>query len=80
MLIVTSLPAPLPGLRWTYATTGVLLVLAPLLPLITTNMVLVQAVNYGLLGAVILGVGLYNHRLLVGTLGPMDNTEVSADA
>lgn len=80
MLIVASLLAPLPGLRWTYAATGVLLFLVTLLPLVTPNMVLVQAVNYGLLGAVILGVGLYNHRLLVGTLGPMDDTEVSADA
>ncbi len=79
VLIVASLPAPLPRLRWAYATTGVLLFLAPLLPLITTNLVLVQAVNYGLLGAVILGVGLYNHRLLASTLGPMDDPEVSAD-
>ncbi|WP_233993581.1 hypothetical protein [Salinibacter altiplanensis] len=80
LLIVASLPAPLPRLRWTYATTGALLFLAPLLPLITTNMVLVQAVNYGLLGAVLLGVGLYNHRLLVSALGPIHDTrEVSGD-
>jgi len=80
VLIVASLPVPLPRLRWTYAATGVLLFLVTLLPLMTPNMVLVQAVNCGLLGAVILGVGLYNHRLLVGTLGPMDDPEVSADA
>ncbi len=78
LLIVASLPAPLPRLRWAYATTGVLLFLVPLLPLITTNLVLVQAVNYGLLGAVTLGIGLYNHRLLVSTLGPMDDAKVSA--
>ncbi|MFB6230572.1 MAG: hypothetical protein ABEL04_05385 [Salinibacter sp.] len=39
----------------------------------------VQALCYTMLGAVVAGAGLYNHRLLVGALGPMDDTGVSVD-
>ena len=71
--------APRPQSRWLYGTAGALLFFATLLPLTTPNVVLIQAVNYGLLGAVLLSVGIYNHRLLTNTLGPMD-AEVNADA
>lgn len=79
LLLLGVLTAPRPQSKWLYGTAGALLFFATLLPLMTTNVVLVQAVNYGLLGAVLLAVGLYNHRLLVKTLGPMDTTEVNAD-
>lgn len=78
-LLVGVLTVPRPQSKWLYGTAGALLFFATLLPLTTTNVVLVQAVNYGLLGAVLLVVGLYNHRLLVNILGPMDTPEVSAD-
>lgn len=76
LLLLGALSAPATRLEWFYGAVGTLLFLATLLPLATANLVLVQALNYGLLGAVVLGVGLYNHRLLVDTL---ETIEVNID-
>jgi hypothetical protein len=70
VLLLGVLQAPFRRLRWGYGGAGGLLFLVTLLPLVTDTVVLVQALNYGLLGAVVAGAGLYHHRLLVDTLGP----------
>ena len=64
--------------RWIYGLTGTLLFFVTLLPLLSSNLMLVQMLNYGTLGAAMLGIGLYNHRLLVDTLGPLER-EVNPD-
>ncbi len=71
LLLLGTLRAPFARLRWIYGISGGLLFVATLLPLMTDHVILVQALNYGLLGAVVAGVGVYNHRLLVDTLGPV---------
>jgi uncharacterized membrane protein len=71
LLLLGTLRAPFARLRWMYGISGGLLFVATLLPLMTDHVILVQALNYGLLGAVVAGVGVYNHRLLVDTLGPV---------
>jgi hypothetical protein len=71
LLLLGGLRAPFTRLRWIYGLLGALLFGATLLPLATENTILVQALNYGLLGAIVAGIGLYNHRLLVDTLGPV---------
>jgi len=75
LLLLGGLHAPVPRLRWIYGLSGAFLFGATFLPLVLKNVVLVQALNYGLLGAVVAGVGVYNHRLLVNTLGPMGAEE-----
>lgn len=77
VLLLGGLQAPFAHLRWLYGLSGVLLFGATLLPLTIGSVILVQALNYGLLGAIIAGIGLYNHRLLVTTLGPVTTGEGS---
>jgi len=48
-------------------------------PVLGWPVAVVQTFCYTMLGAVVAGVGLYNHRLLVGALGPMADTGVSVD-
>ncbi len=78
LLLLGGLRAPFARLRWVYGLSGVLLFGATLLPFATEHVILVQALNYGLLGAVVAGVGVYNHRLLVDTLGPVTAGEGDA--
>jgi hypothetical protein len=65
------LSAPALQHRVVYAGALLLLVGVTLLPLLGVGVVLVQAVCYTTLGVVAAGVGAYNHRLLVDTLGPL---------
>ena len=71
LLLLGGLRAPFMRLRWIYGLAGALLFGVTLLPLATDDVILVQALNYGLLGAIVASVGVYNHRLLVDTLGPV---------
>jgi len=71
LLFLGGLRAPFARLRWIYGLSGALLFGVTLLPLVTENVILVQALNYGLLGTIVAGMGLYHHRLLVDVLGPL---------
>ena len=79
LLLLGALSAPAARLRWVYGASGTVLIVGTLLPLFTENVVLVQTLNYSLLGAVVAGVGLYNHHLLVNTLGPLTAEEGTAN-
>ncbi|HKL89018.1 MAG TPA: hypothetical protein VJ884_08415 [Salinibacter sp.] len=65
------LSAPALQHRLVYAGAVLLLIAATLTPLLGWSVVVVQAVCYTTLGTVAAGIGAYNHRLLVDTLGPL---------
>jgi len=65
--------------RRVYLAAFALLVGATLLPLTGGDPWLVQTVCYSTLAGVTLGLGLYNHRLLVSALGPLPGGEEADD-
>jgi DNA-binding MarR family transcriptional regulator len=68
-LVLQSLQAPDRTTRAVYTVGALSLVAATLLPLVHPAPQTVAVVNYGMLGAVVASVGLYNHRLLTQTFG-----------
>ena len=72
-----SLGAPSLQHRLMYGGAVLLLIAVTLTPLLGWPVVHVQAVCYTTLGVVAAGIGAYNHRLLVDTLGPMAAEEGS---
>jgi hypothetical protein len=73
------LSAPALRHRVVYGGALLLLVGVTLLPLLGGSVVVVQGVCYTTLGVVAAGIGAYNHRLLVDTLGPLAAGEEGAD-
>jgi hypothetical protein len=60
-----------------YGVALVPLVGVTLLPLVMSDLWAIQIVNYAVFGLTAVGIGLYNHHLLVKTFGQLTDTEVS---
>jgi len=76
----SALHAPTLRQRLVYGGSVLLLIGVTLVPpFLGWPVAVVQTLSYTMLGAVVAGIGLYNHCLLVDAFGPMDDAEVGAD-
>ena len=78
-LVLRSLRPPNRTTRIVYLAGALPLIAATLLPLVYPDPWTVALANYGGLGAVVAGIGAYNHRLLTNTFGPLDADTDSTD-
>lgn len=75
-----ALHAPTLRQRLVYGGSVLILIGVTLVPpFLGWPVAVVQTLCYTMLGAVVAGIGLYNHRLLVDAFGPMDDAGVGVD-